>query len=846
MGGGANVTQSKLDGLNISGAGEVRNISSKGAVNINGNGALIDSTIIGDVVVSSGVISNTVVAGSASITSGEISGCSLTGGSITAGSGSTITRNSSENSPGWAIMTTGMVTMTPNMVVGAVSGIRSSTGSVEYNLLANIIGNGLEVEEVAVRYNTFTGIGGSALVINTSMPTAIAYNNFEFNIGTYDIYDSIPKTTILDVSAQGNWWGTTDNTAIKARIYDGLDGDISLSRVNVGNPLSAPEQTAPAYVRGVNTDPPSPVGIQSVNFEVQFTRPMDTRINPVLEISHYLPNTWVKLPDLSNGRIAMGATSANGLIYAIGGRTWTTWSVDLVEVYNPVTNAWGRRANLPAGKHALAAVTAPNGMIYAIGGCDNNGLASKAVFEYNPRTDTWTRKNDMPSPRAYFNAVLGSNGKIYAVGGFSPDFYNITASVDEYDPATDTWTSKAAMPSPRVRVGLVATKSGKIYAIGGLDTSFLADVLEYDIEANSWVAKTSMPTARHALGAYIDENGLIYAIGGENNSSFASVEEYNPGTDSWKIMPNLSMPRSYLSVVAMPFGGVYLLGGVNERLPGSTAFLSLVEGTQSEKFKISNSSYWLDPTHYRSSYDFSVLNPKGGYSVIVSGAQTTDGMMIVPNTNYTLTFEYAGAVGGFTPPPAPVVTAWGNGTLTSLFAQMVTNVSNITGRQYAIGTTPEGTDIVGWTDFSGKAISRSGLNLLSNVPYYISVKVRNAGNLWSDPGVSNSIANGSLPIPSLISMNPSTIQAGSTGFTLVITGTNFTPASVIRWNGNPLTTIFVDPNHLSASVIPEKLATEGSFDITVYNPSPGGGETSPMAFMISPKKVQIFLPMINR
>ena len=70
--------------------------------------------------------------------------------------------------------------------------------------------------------------------------------------------------------------------------------------------------------------------------------------------------------------------------------------------------------------------------------------------------------------------------------------------------------------------------------------------------------------------------------------------------------------------------------------------------------------------------------------------------------------------------------------------------SPIEGYRYTIGTTPGGTDIVNWTNSSAPLIVRSGLSLQRNQRYFITVRVRNQGGLWSLPGISNAIENGNI------------------------------------------------------------------------------------------------------
>jgi hypothetical protein len=104
----------------------------------------------------------------------------------------------------------------------------------------------------------------------------------------------------------------------------------------------------------------------------------------------------------------------------------------------------------------------------------------------------------------------------------------------------------------------------------------------------------------------------------------------------------------------------------------------------------------------------------------------------------------------------------------------------------------------------------------------------------------------------LVLISPSTTVAGSGGFTLIITGTNFVTNSVVRWNGNDLTTGFVSSTVLTAIIPASDVATAGTANVTVFNPAPGGGESGAVTFTIqdntvgSPQQYRVMLSLITR
>jgi FG-GAP-like repeat/Abnormal spindle-like microcephaly-assoc'd, ASPM-SPD-2-Hydin len=73
---------------------------------------------------------------------------------------------------------------------------------------------------------------------------------------------------------------------------------------------------------------------------------------------------------------------------------------------------------------------------------------------------------------------------------------------------------------------------------------------------------------------------------------------------------------------------------------------------------------------------------------------------------------------------------------------------------------------------------------------------------------------------------PTSVAPGGAGFTHTVNGTGFVAGTVIKWNGTPLTTNFVNSSQLTAMVPAANIATAGSAWITVTNPAPGGGASN--------------------
>jgi len=87
-------------------------------------------------------------------------------------------------------------------------------------------------------------------------------------------------------------------------------------------------------------------------------------------------------------------------------------------------------------------------------------------------------------------------------------------------------------------------------------------------------------------------------------------------------------------------------------------------------------------------------------------------------------------------------------------------------------------------------------------------------------------------VPAISSLDPSSVTAGSSGFGLNVNGSNFVTTSVVDWAGSALTTTFVNNGLLIASVPASDVAAAGTVNVTVVNPSPGGGTSTPAVFTI--------------
>jgi len=73
---------------------------------------------------------------------------------------------------------------------------------------------------------------------------------------------------------------------------------------------------------------------------------------------------------------------------------------------------------------------------------------------------------------------------------------------------------------------------------------------------------------------------------------------------------------------------------------------------------------------------------------------------------------------------------------------------------------------------------------------------------------------------------PDAVRPAGAGFNLTINGTGFVSGSVVKWNGSPRATTFVNGSRLTAIILAADIAKPITARVTVVNPAPGGGTSN--------------------
>ncbi len=117
-----------------------------------------------------------------------------------------------------------------------------------------------------------------------------------------------------------------------------------------------------------------------------------------------------------------------------------------------------------------------------------------------------------------------------------------------------------------------------------------------------------------------------------------------------------------------------------------------------------------------------------------------------------------------------------------------------------------------------------------------SITVYNSGVI-SAPA-SFTISASTLAVPAITSISPLGATAGTAGFPVTVTGSNFLPCSSVQWvdtssNVTQLTTSYVSPTQLSAAVASTNITSVETVQVSVANPASSANTSNTVPFSIA-------------
>lgn len=180
---------------------------------------------------------------------------------------------------------------------------------------------------------------------------------------------------------------------------------------------------------------------------------------------------------------------------------------------------------------------------------------------------------------------------------------------------------------------------------------------------------------------------------------------------------------------------------------------------------------------------------------------------------------------------APVITSF---SPTSVTAGGQAFTLTVNGSDFAAG------DVVTWSGSELVTTFNSQNEVTAAVtqadiatPISASVSVSTPGLVVASQSIAFPVTGSNNPMPSLSSISPDSAAAGSSDLQVTIKGSGFVATSTAESDSVPLATAFVSSSQLVAIIPASDLAAAATLNITVTNPTPGGGTSGQKPFTIS-------------
>jgi subtilase family serine protease len=603
---------------------------------------------------------------------------------------------------------------------------------------------------------------------------------------------------------------------------------------------------------------------------------LDTTYNSASSLTAYVTST--QFASSGSGRVTVqngGATAASGAsLFAVNGPTIVTLTPNSAfagSLISPATLAvavaganfvsgstvyWGSTALATTYNSASSLTAYVTSTQLASTGSGSitvqntaTAVSTTSPFTVSGPTITTLTPNSavagsLTSPATLSLAVTGTNfvsgSTVYWGSTMLSTTYNSASSLTAY--VTSTQLASSGPGSITVQNTATAASAASPFTVSGPTIASLSlssivagttTATPITVTGANFITVTLDGSGNYATGSMVYSGTTALAVTGGNLTSITAAVPASLVTGAGKLSLTVHNPGGATSsAYALTVVGPTITAlSAPSAIAGSSGFSLTVTGTN---FINPGSVVMWGSTPLVTNY-----NSATSLTAAVTSAQLASAgphNVTVRNSNAVSPSPLTFTVDG------PIITSL---SLNSIAAGTTSQSVTITGTNFIAVTLDSGNYASGSLVYSGTTAlavtSGTATSIAVTIPAnlvssagILSLTVQNPG------GASSSVRTFTVNGPTIASLSPNPAVAGSLGFQLTVTGTNFVNGSKVWWNGTQLATNFVGATSLTASVTSAQLRSAGSQNVTVRNSSAASSSAS--AFTVTGPTITTLSP----
>jgi hypothetical protein len=552
-------------------------------------------------------------------------------------------------------------------------------------------------------------------------------------------------------------------------------------------------------------------------------------------IMHYDGTSWTSATDLSSNEtlVGMSGSLTTSELFVVGaeGSIWqfdgTSWNSNSVNTY-PFYGVWFNSAT----------------EVVAVGGGAATGNSTIWRFNGSEWNNDYAGDQDLHAVWA-----SSSSGAIYAVGAAGTILYDNGSGWGLVSSDTANWNyagPPAVQPTPDNFYAVGGSSPSEVFVAGfnpsGVDCAYFP---QYNGSVWNWNPfPSSCPLSYVYRGLWVSSATDAFAVGGSalahfNGTEWGSLTTAAGLSGVWGSTSRNSSGRANDVYAAGSGGALFYYNG--------TAWSSVTSNTTNQLNSLWGSLSVDFSGHANDVFAVGaggvILHYDGtGWKSMASGAQTNLYSVWGSSSSDVYAVGAGGTLLHYDGFAWSALTSTTTNDLDGVWGTSSTNV-------YAAGANGTILHYDGTSSKSMNSGTQRNLNAVWGSSATDVFAVGDSGTIlnYQPPTVPNN------PVPATTGVSPSTVPYSLATFTITVTGSNFVSGSLIYLNSLNLPTTYLSATQLTAAIQPANSAmlaagitwAAGTFNLTVFNPMPGGGTSNPQTLTVTPAATALSVPAVS-